>query len=387
MTALLALACVALIVVVILQIGKVTELAANVRGEEETRQLGTRRTGNLLLLFMVGFLVFCIASAIYYKNWMLGYGPHESASVHGASLDRLFNITLFFTGIVFVATQILLFWFAYKYQERTGRKAVFISHDNKLEIVWTAIPAVVMTVLVVGGLDAWNDVMADISSDDDYIEIEATGYQFAWHLRYPGPDGKLGTRDYKRISATNPLGQVWTDPKNHDDFHPDEIVLPVGKKIRVRITARDVLHNFYLPHFRVKMDAVPGMPTYFVFTPSKTTEEYRATLREYPEFSALKDPNDPKSELWRTFNYELACAELCGKGHYSMRRIVRVVTEEEYLGWLETQNSFYESTIRNTDADPFKEDNPVEESEEVLSISEEATTEEPAEAEIQTETE
>lgn len=387
MTALLALACVALIVVVILQIGKVTELAANVRGEEETRQLGTRRTGNLLLLFMVGFLVFCIASAIYYKNWMLGYGPHESASVHGASLDRLFNITLFFTGIVFVATQILLFWFAYKYQERTGRKAAFISHDNKLEIVWTAIPAVVMTVLVVGGLDAWNDVMADISSDEDYIEIEATGYQFAWHLRYPGPDGKLGTRDYKRISATNPLGQVWTDPKNHDDFHPDEIVLPVGKKVRVRITARDVLHNFFLPHFRVKMDAVPGMPTYFVFTPAKTTEEYRQTLREYPEYSALKDPNDPKSELWRTFNYELACAELCGKGHYSMRRIVRVVTEEEYLGWLETQNSFYESTIRNTDDDPFKEDNPVEEPEEVLSISEEATTEEPAEAEVQTETE
>jgi cytochrome c oxidase subunit 2 len=380
MTALLALACVALIIVVILQIGKITELASNVRGEAATRQLETRRTGNLLLLFMVGFLVFCIASALYYKNWMLGYGPHESASVHGFSLDRLFNITLFFTGIVFVITHILLFWFAYKYQASPNRKAAYISHDNKLEIVWTAIPAIVMTVLVVGGLDAWNEVMADVSEDEDYIEIEATGYQFAWHLRYPGPDGKLGTRDYKMISASNPLGQDWSDVKNHDDFHPDEIVLPVGKKVRVRITARDVLHNFYLPHFRVKMDAVPGMPTYFVFTPSKTTEEYRASLREYPEYSALKDPNDPRSELWRTFNFELACAELCGKGHYSMRRLVRIVTEEEYLAWLETQNSYYESTIRNTDADPFKQDMPKVEEAEVLSdaslqeASEEAST-------------
>lgn len=365
MTALIITAILILLTVIVVQIGKVTELAAKIRGEEDVQESQNKRQGGYLMLFMVGFLVFSIGSAIYYKNYMLGYGPHEAASAHGTSLDYIFNVTLFFTGIVFVITQILLFYFAYKYKSVKGRKASFIVHDNRLEVVWTLIPAIVMTFLVVGGLDVWNEVMSDVSEDDisvlvpeaenEYLEIEGTGYQFAWHLRYPGADGKLGTRDYKQISGTNPLGQVWTDKKNMDDFHPSEIVLPVGKKVRVRITARDVLHNFYLPHFRVKMDAIPGLPTHFVFTPEKTTEEYRQSLREYPEYQ-VADPDDPEKQLWETFDYELACAELCGAGHFSMRRVVKVVSMEEYKAWLEGQQSYYMSTIRGSDADPFKDE-------------------------------
>jgi cytochrome c oxidase subunit 2 len=125
--------------------------------------------------------------------------------------------------------------------------------------------------------------------------------------------------------------------------------------VRVRITSKDVLHNFYLPQFRVKMDAVPGLPTYFVFTPTKTTEDYREELRKYKEYQAPSDENDPKSEpMWKAFEYELACAELCGKGHYSMRRRVRIVSEQEYATWAAGQKSTYMSTIRNTDEDPFK---------------------------------
>jgi len=356
MTTLLAVACILLIIVVVVQIGKVTELATKLRGEEETQDIGNKHTGIGFLVFLVAFLVFCIGSAIYYKNWMLGYGPHQAASAHGDRLDNLFNVTLFFTGIVFVITQILLFYFAYKYRGEKGRKAMYIPHDNRLEIIWTVVPAVVMTFLVISGLDAWNEVMADIDEGEDYTEIEATGYQFAWHLRYPGPDGKLGARNYRLINALNPLGQDWTDEKNWDDIHPSEIVLPVGKKVRVRITSRDVLHNFYLPHFRLKMDAVPGMPTYFVFTPSKTTEEYRRELSKYKEYQAPSDPDDPESDpLWKVFNYELACAELCGSGHYSMRRIVRIVTEDEYQQWLSEQQPYYLNSIRNTDEDPFKD--------------------------------
>jgi cytochrome c oxidase subunit 2 len=236
-----------------------------------------------------------------------------------------------------------------------GKKALFISHDNKLEVIWTIIPAVAMAILVVGGLDAWNDIMADVNDDEDFMEIEATGLQFGWELRYPGADGLLGTRDFRLISATNSLGQDWTDEKNHDDIKPDEIVLPVGKKVRVRITSKDVLHNFYLPHFRVKMDAVPGMPTYFVFTPTMTTEQYRQNLSAYPEYNVKRDPNDPGSPtLWESFNFELACAELCGSGHYSMRRLVKIVSEEEYNTWLASQNSYYLSQVRNSDADPNK---------------------------------
>ncbi|NBC07941.1 MAG: flagellar motor protein MotB [Bacteroidetes bacterium] len=364
MTALLVTLCIILISIIVVQIGKVTELASKMRGEEEAELRSNRTQGGYQILFLIVFLGATIWSSFYYKDSMLWYGPNESASAHGGSIDYIFNITLFFTGIVFVVTQVLLFYFAYSYRARRGHKAKFVSHNNKLELVWTAIPAVVMTFLVVGGLDAWNEVMADVDPNEDYIEIEGTGYQFAWHLRYPGPDGQLGARDYKMISAKNPLGQVWSDEKNHDDFHPSEIVLPVDKKVRVRITSRDVLHNFYLPHFRVKMDAVPGMPTYFVFTPTITTEEYRQKLGaldangqpKYPEWHEPSEPDDPESPpKYEQFDFELACAELCGSGHYSMRRAVRIVSEAEYENWLSQQQSYYEATIKGTEADPFAE--------------------------------
>jgi len=367
MTGLIILLCILLIFVIVVQIGKVSEIAGKIRGEEEIEADGNRINGALSIIFMVLFLAGCVISAIYYQDSMLGYGPHVSASEHGVGLDRIFNVTLFFTGIVFVITHIALFYFAYKYQGRTGRKARFISHDNKLEVIWTIIPAVVMTFLVVGGLEAWNDVMADVEEGEDYIEIEATGQQFAWTIRYPGDDGLIGTKDFRLINPNNPLGMDWEDPKTHDDVvstGAGEIMkLPVGKKVRVRITSRDVLHNFDMPHFRIKMDAVPGLPTYFVFTPTVTTEEYRAGLGAtdkngeplYPEWWELSDEEDPESPMrWEAFQYELACAELCGNGHYSMRRVFEIVSQEEYDEWEASQNSYYLTTIRNTDEDPFK---------------------------------
>ena len=352
MTILLVIISIILIAVIIVQIGKVTELAAKIRGEEEMQYEVNRSQGGYMILFLVVFLIGCIVSAVYFKNYMLGYGPHLPASEHGSILDKMFNVTLFFTGIVFVITHILLFYFGWKYSAKKGKKALFIPHDNKLEIIWTAIPAVVMTFLVVGGLDAWNEVMADVSDDDKYLEIEATGFQFGWNLRYPGADGLIGEKNYKLISSENPLGQNWKDEKNLDDFLATELVLPVGQKVRVRITAQDVLHNFYLPHFRVKMDAIPGMPTYFVFTPSKTTEEYRQELKKYAEYN-VPDPADPLKMLWETFEYELACAELCGRGHYSMKRPVKIVSQEEYDTWLASQSSYYLSNIRFKESDPW----------------------------------
>lgn len=362
MIGLIIVGIIALVAIVTVQIGRLTELASKIRGEEDVQLMTNRRSATGLLIFGAVFIVACVWSALYYKNYMLGYGPHSAASAHGGSLDTLFNWTLFFTGIVFVLTQIALFWFSYQYKGTKNGSATFFSHDNTLELVWTGIPAIVMTFLVVSGLDAWNEVMADVPEDgvsvlipqeeNEYLEIEATGYQFAWDLRYPGEDGKLGTKNFRKINlANNPLGQDWEDSKNWDDFMPGEIVLPVGKQVRVRITSKDVLHNFYLPHFRVKMDAVPGMPTYFVFTPEVTTEEYRERLKNTPEYN-LPDPDSPDKMKWETFDYELACAELCGRGHYSMRRIVKVVPEREYKTWLAKQQSYYQTQVRGTDADP-----------------------------------
>ncbi len=355
MIGLIIIGIILLIGIIVVQIGKVSELASEIRGEEESAYRSDESQGIWLVVFMVVFLVFCVLSAWYYKDVMLGYGPHKSASEHGGQIDGLFNTTLFFTGIVFIVTHIALFWFAYKYRRRKGNKSVFLSHNNTLEMVWTGIPFVVMMVLVTQGLIVWNDVMPDVGPDDEFIEVEATGYQFAWDLRYPGQDQQLGTRNFRLIDlATNPLGQDWTDTKNIDDFHASELVLPVNKQIRVRITARDVLHNFYLPHFRVKMDAIPGLPTYFIFTPIKTTAEYREELSKYPEWQVPADPADPTGpQRWEQFEYELACAELCGIGHWSMKRVVRIVSEDEYNDWFNQQTSFYVQNIRNTDSDPF----------------------------------
>ncbi len=349
MTSLIVLLSVVLLVVVAVQIGRISELSAKIRGEEAAQHDSNKFNATLGMYFMVAFLIFCVASALYYKNYMLGYGPLKAASEHGSSIYSLFNATLFFTGIVFVLTHIALFWFAYKYREQKGRKVLFIPHDNKLEVIWTAIPAVVMCGLVVGGLWVWNDVMSDVKEGEDVIEIEATGYQFAWALRYPGNDNALGTKYFRNIvPGVNELGIDYNDPKSLDDFLADEIVLPKGKKVRVRITARDVLHNFYLPHFQVKMDAIPGLPTYFVFTPKFSTEEYRMELKKYPEYNVPADPAEPNGpKKWEVFNYELACAELCGTGHFSMRKLVKIVSDEEYQKWLETQKSAFETNIKD----------------------------------------
>lgn len=357
MTTLIVLFCVFLITVVLIQIGKVYEMTSAIKGDMATMRDNSKWNGWLSVAFMVVFLVGVFWSAYAYKNVMMGYGPHQSASEHGGMLDGLFDVTLWITGIVFVLCHIALFWFAYKYQWREGKLAKFIAHDNRLEIWWTAIPAVVMTILVVRGLNAWNTVMADVNPNEDYMEIEAVGQQFNWSIRYPGPDGKIGTRDYKLTTGGNQLGLDFTDPKTWDDVTPgQELYLPVGKKIRVRIIAKDVLHNFDLPHFRVKMDAVPGMPTYFVFTPKTTTSEYRQQLRKYPEYNEPFDPAEPNGpKRWEKFDYELACAELCGKGHYSMRRVFKIVSQEEFDAWYRTQQSFYLTEIRGKTDDPNKD--------------------------------
>ncbi|MEL6802735.1 MAG: OmpA family protein, partial [Bacteroidota bacterium] len=223
-----------------------------------------------------------------------------------------------------------------------------------IEIVWTVIPAITLSFLVIKGLDSWNRIMGDVDDDEIYTEIEATGYQFAWQMRYPGPDGQLGRKDFRLIQGANQLGQDWEDRKNIDDILLNDVYLAKGRQVRVRITAKDVLHDFYLPQFRVKMDAVPGLPTYFVFTPTKTTEEWREELSAYPEYQ-VPSPLDPEKQLWETINMELACAEMCGKGHYSMKRTVTVMEPEEYDAFMaeQAEQAFYFTSIRGTENDPW----------------------------------
>lgn len=266
--------------------------------------------GALMLLFMIGaFGLFFWYSWTYFEDYTL-----PIASEHGMLTDKLFWITTAVTGVVFVITNVLLFYFSYKYQHRDGERAKFYPDNTKLELMWTVIPAIVLSVLVFTGLKAWNDITSKASDDAEVIEI--MGYQFAWGVRYPGvKDNKLGDYDYRRIDAANQFGMKLEDENSYDDFMPLELHLPKDKEVLLKIRARDVLHSVFIPHLRVKMDAVPGMPTHFKFTPTKTTEEMRTEL------------GDPE------FDYFITCTEICGRGHFSMKLKVVIEDQDDYEKW------------------------------------------------------
>jgi cytochrome c oxidase subunit 2 len=193
--------------------------------------------------------------------------------------------------------------------------------NHKLEIIWTIVPAIVLALLIFRGLRVWNDITAPASADAEVIELVAK--QFDWTARYPGvKDKTLGNINYRLINPTNEFGLDLRDKNSYDDFKSMVLHLPVGKEVLLRIRAKDVLHSVYLPHFRVKMDAVPGMITQFKFTPTMTTQQMRDSLGN------------------QKFNYEMACAEICGRGHFSMRFPVIVDEVEDYEKWKSTQQSW-----------------------------------------------
>lgn len=354
-----AFAILLLLTIVVIQIGKLSELSKRIRGEEDSELKENNIQGKALLWFMIIFLILSVWTSYYYRNTQMGFGPMKSASEHGFVVDQITIIALIATSIVFFLTHILLFYFAYKYRKLKGSEKSYFYPDNaKLEMLWTGVPVIILTFMVINGLINWNKIFKPLTDEDQFLEIEATGYQFGWDIRYPGADGKLGNKDFRLIDlATNSLGIDWRDEASVDDIvlgGTDKIVLPKDSLVRVRITAKDVLHSFFLPHFRVKMDAVPGMPTFFAFTPVKTTKEFREELSRYPEWQVPADPDEPDGpKRWETFEFELACAELCGLGHYSMRRVVEVVERDEFDKWLSEQKSFYLSNIRGSDSDPW----------------------------------
>ena len=256
MSGYLAVLVVVLIFVVIFQIAKASEYVSILKGEKKTRQQTNRVNGFLLIAFLVLGL---IGVYLCHDSLQAKIITH-AASEQGKGIDEMIKTTLIITGIVFVITQILLFWFAYKYQEKEGRQAFYFPHNNKLELIWTVIPAIALTILVAFGLRHWFRITSDAPKDAMVVEI--TGKQFNWLIRYPGKDGQLGRKDFKNINdANNPVGQDWDDQLNKDDYMATEMHLVVNKPVKLIIGSRDVIHDVGLSHFRLKMDAVPGIPT------------------------------------------------------------------------------------------------------------------------------
>jgi len=314
---------VVLFFVVIFQVARTSELLGILKGEREglpTEDANRVNAGLWLLMLIIG-LPASIWTAWVAKDKFLP----ESSSMHGSLIDNMFDTTLALTGVVFILTHIALFWFAYRYKEKKGKFGYYYPENNKLELAWTIIPAIVLTVLVVMGIEAWYKITGP--APENTMVVEATAQQFSWLVRYPGKDGKLGAREFELLSGENSLGINYEDKNSHDDFMPAEIHLPVNKPVMFKLGAKDVLHAFYLPHFRVKMDCVPGIPTQFWMTPTVTTAEMREKL------------NDP------TFEYVLACAEFCGQAHWNMKYTIVIETEEEYNKWLAEQKPIYDSTV------------------------------------------
>lgn len=253
----------------------------------------------------------------------------EAASEHGKKIDQMFNITLILTTIVFIITHILLFAFAYFYKYTNKRKAYYYPHNNTIERVWTIVPALVLTVLVLMGFLTWRSIFYKIEDPNNKpISIEITSSQFAWAIRYSGTDGVVGVKNYKLITSTNALGIDFKDKNTLDDQSADEMVIPVNKPVRLILTSKDVIHSFYMPHFRVQLNTVPGMTSYFEFTPTITTEEMKAKT------------NDP------TFKYLFLCNKICGDGHYKMQKEVKVVSMAEYEAWLKQQPTYLTDDLR-----------------------------------------
>ena len=320
------------------QIAKASEYVAVMRGEERSRKQNNRINAFLLLAFLILGLI-----GVYYCNEKLGHKIlqfDQSASDHGVYVDRMLKITLYITGFVFFVTQIILFWFAYKYQESDKRKAYYYPHNNKLEVLWTAVPAIVLTVMVGFGLYYWFGITG--AAPENATQVEVTGSQFKWEYRYPGADGKLGKKYYRQINegANNPLGQIWEDSTNKDDIYippGDPMHLVVNKPVKLVIYAKDVIHDVGLSHFRLKMDAVPGTPTTMWFTPTKTTAEMK------------KITGDPD------FVYEISCDQMCGQGHYKMRGQIIVETQEEYDLWMAKQKPKFFMAFPDKDPDAIKQ--------------------------------
>jgi len=322
MSGLIVTALVILVFIVIYQIAKASELATIIRGEEQVKS----QTNRLMAWLMVAFFILGMIGIFKCHEALIGKMLPESASVQGDHYDSMLLVTLVLTGFVFFVTQTLLFYFIFRYQATENSKAFFYSHNNKLEVLWTTVPALALVILVVIGLKNWFTVTDKAPAGSMVVQV--VGKQFNWIIRYPGADGILGKTDFRNINdADNVLGLDWNDPASKDDIIIQNGEMHIVKDLNVQlvINSRDVVHDVGLPHFRMKMDAVPGITTTMWFTPKFTTDEMKEKTGN-PDFV-----------------YEISCDQMCGKGHYSMRGTVVVQTPQEFKTWLRKQPSYYAS--------------------------------------------
>ncbi len=385
---LIALIVIVLGAIAIAQLVRVYELSSKLRNRGE-HEISTR-DNNLNGKLMVAFMIFLYAGFIYLMAKYGWTGRGDAASVHGKELDWLLNLNFVIIILVFFLTNTLLFVFSYKYIRKEGVKALYFPHNNKLEMVWTVVPACVLAVIIILGLKKWNE--ATSYAGKEAIRLELFSKQFDWTARYAGMDNKLGYFDYKLTTDNNELALMTTatidsaiysmengptgikalesklndrklifvpedrekmendlarkerlirllyqmrqrhnakiDALAYDDIvQKDTLFLCVNEEYELNFRSKDVIHSADFPHFRVQMNTVPGMTTRFKFIPDITTKDMRVKMKN------------------EKFNFVLMCNKICGSAHYKMKMIVVVLTKEEYMKWMKSKQ---ESTFRKT---------------------------------------
>lgn len=315
-----------LICIVVAVVGRILKIY------DLTLQIQSKKGLDWNRLMAVGFGLFLVVG-MYGAYWEYTVQGSmilpDAASAHGQKIDEMFNITLIITTIVFVGTQIMLFTFAYIYRGSQLRKAYFLPHNNTIEKLWTIVPAVVLTILVVFGSITWKNIQdVPVKDQRSALNVDVTAHQFAWEVRYPGNDNRLGLKNSKLVSASNKVGVDFKDKNSYDDLTADEIVVPVNKPVRINLIAQDVIHSFYLPWFRVQINAVPGLPTFFQFTPTITTDDMRTKMDN------------------QNFEYKLYCNKVCGGNHFNMQKVFRVVKEAEYQDWISKQKPYLNDQLK-----------------------------------------
>jgi len=330
-------------------------------------------------------MVFFFGGFIYL---MLEYGwtgRGDAASVHGKELDWLLNVNYAIIMFTFFVTNFLLFVFTYRFVRKAGVKALYLPHNNKLEIVWTVVPACVLAVIIILGLKKWNEATA--MGGQESIRIELFSKQFDWTARYSGSDNRLGKFDYKLTTDNNELALMTTstidsaifnmengvsgikalesklndrnimlipedrekmendlsrkerlirllyqmkerhdkkvDARAWDDIiQKDTLYLCINKEYEFNFRSKDVIHSAYFPHFRAQMNTVPGMTTRLKFIPDITTKQMREKMGN------------------EKFNFILMCNKICGSAHYKMKMVVVVLSEGEYKTWMKSKQTF-----------------------------------------------
>ena len=255
--------------------------------------------GIIFFLVILGSILFHIFTPWYWTDVASNWG----------SMDDTITLTFWVGGGVFILVCLFMVYCVFKYSYKEGRKAEYKPEDKKLERILTWSTTLGVAALLAPGLIVWNQF---INVPSNAIHVDVMAWQWGWQYRLPGKDGKLGTTSIVNIRDNNPFGINLDDPYGKDDIliQSEKLNLKNNRPVKILLRSVDVLHNWYVPQFRAKMDAVPGVVTYYWFEPNKIGE------------------------------YEVLCAEYCGVGHYGMRGRVEVQDEQNYENWLDEQETF-----------------------------------------------